>query len=118
MATDNQTKTSATSTALPDDHAVTSRPANGSTGSDSPSQPQQTNGGYKGGRKRSKYRHVEAYHSQLRHSSLSRDSNDSPSFLGFRNLMVIVLGWFSLYTTSRCKCLETEAHALGDFQLL
>ncbi|KAA8652352.1 hypothetical protein EYZ11_008681 [Aspergillus tanneri] len=43
------------------------------------------------GRKRSKYRHVAAYHSQLRHSSLSRDSNANTSFLGFRNLMVIVL---------------------------
>lgn len=42
--------------------------------------------------RRSKYRHVAAYHSELRHSSLSRDSNSSPSFLGFRNLMVIVLG--------------------------
>ncbi|KAJ5637346.1 hypothetical protein N7490_007225 [Penicillium lividum] len=43
------------------------------------------------GRKRSKYRHIAAYHSQLRHSSLSRDSDVTPSFLGFRNLMVLVL---------------------------
>lgn len=42
--------------------------------------------------RRSKYRHVEAYHSKLRHSSLSRDSGTTTSFLGFRNLMVIVLG--------------------------
>ena len=41
---------------------------------------------------RSKYRHVAAYHSRLRHSSLSRDSDVTPSFLGFRNLMVLVLG--------------------------
>ena len=41
---------------------------------------------------RSKYCHVTAYHSRLRHSSLSRDSNIATSFLGFRNLMVIVLG--------------------------
>lgn len=42
--------------------------------------------------RRSKYRHVEAYHSKVRHSSLSRDSETPTSFLGFRNLMVIVLG--------------------------
>ncbi|OJJ50515.1 hypothetical protein ASPZODRAFT_11380 [Penicilliopsis zonata CBS 506.65] len=41
--------------------------------------------------RRSKYRHVAAYHAQVRHSSLSRDSEATPSFLGFRNLMVIVL---------------------------
>ncbi|KAJ2965296.1 hypothetical protein NQ176_g10684 [Zarea fungicola] len=39
-----------------------------------------------------KYRHVEATHSLVRPSCLSHDSNASPSFLGFRNLMVIVLG--------------------------
>ena len=43
-------------------------------------------------RRRSKYRHVEAYHSRVRHSSLSREPNVTASFLGFRNLMVIVLG--------------------------
>ncbi|KAJ6172638.1 hypothetical protein N7470_001705 [Penicillium chermesinum] len=41
--------------------------------------------------KRSKYRHVAAYHSRNRHSSLSRDSTETASFLGFRNLMVLVL---------------------------
>lgn len=40
----------------------------------------------------SKYRHVAAYHSQSRHSSLSREANVTTSFLGFRNLMVLVLG--------------------------
>ena len=39
-----------------------------------------------------KYRHVTAYHSQERVSCLSRESQVVPSFLGFRNLMVIVLG--------------------------
>lgn len=43
-------------------------------------------------RRRSKYRHVAAYHSITRHSSLSRESNVTTSFLGFRNLMVLVLG--------------------------
>lgn len=41
--------------------------------------------------RRSKYRHVAAYHSQNRHSSLSRDSTEATSFIGFRNLMVLVL---------------------------
>ena len=44
------------------------------------------------GSRRSKYRHVAAYHSEIRHSCLTRDSNITTSFLGFRNLMVIVLG--------------------------
>jgi diacylglycerol O-acyltransferase-1 len=45
-----------------------------------------------GKKRHSKYRHVAAYHAQLRHSSLSRDADVTPSFLGFRNLMVLVLG--------------------------
>ena len=39
-----------------------------------------------------KYRHVAAVHSQSRPSCLSHDSDSAPSFIGFRNLMVIVLG--------------------------
>ncbi|KAI1854682.1 hypothetical protein JX266_000800 [Neoarthrinium moseri] len=38
-----------------------------------------------------KYRHVAAVHSKSRPSTLSHDSDSTPSFLGFRNLMVIVL---------------------------
>ncbi|KAL2019683.1 hypothetical protein VTK56DRAFT_9302 [Thermocarpiscus australiensis] len=38
-----------------------------------------------------KYRHVEAIHSESRPSCLSHDTPETPSFLGFRNLMVIVL---------------------------
>ncbi|KAI8634722.1 diacylglycerol O-acyltransferase [Xylariaceae sp. FL1651] len=38
-----------------------------------------------------KYRHVAAIHSEARPSTLSHESQASPSFLGFRNLMVIVL---------------------------
>lgn len=45
-----------------------------------------------------KYRHVAAVHSRPRTSCLSHDSESSPSFLGFRNLMVIVLSMFS------CTC--------------
>ncbi|KAH8894996.1 MBOAT family protein [Thozetella sp. PMI_491] len=40
---------------------------------------------------RAKYRHVHATHSQSRPSTLSHDATENPSFLGFRNLMVIVL---------------------------
>ncbi|KAJ6168283.1 hypothetical protein N7497_001126 [Penicillium chrysogenum] len=42
-------------------------------------------------KKRSKYRHVAAYHSESRPSSLSREADVLPNFLGFRNLMVLVL---------------------------
>lgn len=38
-----------------------------------------------------KYRHVAAAHFAQKASCLSHDSEASPSFLGFRNLMVIVL---------------------------
>ena len=38
-----------------------------------------------------KYRHIAAVHSRARTSCLSHDSDASPSFLGFRNLMVLVL---------------------------
>jgi len=39
-----------------------------------------------------KYRHVAAVHSKTRPSTLSHDAPATPSFLGFRNLMVIMLG--------------------------
>ncbi|EKD21238.1 uncharacterized protein L3040_000720 [Drepanopeziza brunnea f. sp. 'multigermtubi'] len=42
-------------------------------------------------RLKKKYRHVAAAHSIPRTSCLSHDSEATPSFLGFRNLMVIVL---------------------------
>jgi diacylglycerol O-acyltransferase-1 len=41
---------------------------------------------------RRKYRHVEAVHSVSQPSCLSHDTTETPSFLGFRNLMVIMLG--------------------------
>lgn len=45
-----------------------------------------------------KYRHVAAVHSKVQSSCLSHDSEAAPSFLGFRNLMVIVLGmWRSAH---------------------
>jgi diacylglycerol O-acyltransferase-1 len=46
-----------------------------------------------------KYRHVAAVHAKPRTSCLSHDSEASPSFLGFRNLMVIVLGMFTTSVT-------------------
>lgn len=42
-------------------------------------------------RKPPRYRHVAAIHSHTRPSRLSRDANSTPSFVGFRNLMVLVL---------------------------
>lgn len=47
---------------------------------------------------RKKYRHVVAVHSESRPSCLSHDTTESPSFLGFRNLMVIVLCKIHVYT--------------------
>lgn len=41
-----------------------------------------------------KLRHVAAVHSKNRTSCLSHDSAETPSFLGFRNLMVIVLSTY------------------------
>lgn len=38
-----------------------------------------------------KYRHVFATHSQSRNSCLSQDAEKPPNFVGFRNLMVLVL---------------------------
>lgn len=58
-------------------------------GSDS----KQTNGSaHKRARsKDSKYRHVFATHSETRTTCLSHESEDMPSFVGFRNLMILVL---------------------------
>lgn len=52
-----------------------------------------------------RYRHVEAVHSTLRNSCLSQDCDISPNFLGFRNLMVLVLGkWRSTIEFSEASC--------------
>lgn len=42
-----------------------------------------------------KYRHVFATHSLERSSCLSHDAEKSPNFVGFRNLMVLVLSTHS-----------------------
>lgn len=41
-----------------------------------------------------RYRHAAAVHSRTRPSCLSHDSDKVPSFLGFRNLLVLVVGGF------------------------
>jgi diacylglycerol O-acyltransferase-1 len=53
------------------------------------------NGGTTQRIKDTKYRHVFATHSLTRKSCLSQDSESSPSFVGFRNLMVLVLSTHS-----------------------
>ncbi|KIX96353.1 uncharacterized protein Z520_08131 [Fonsecaea multimorphosa CBS 102226] len=40
---------------------------------------------------RSKYRHVAALHSKVRPSCLSHEAKETPSFIGFRNLMVLTI---------------------------
>ncbi|KAF9691751.1 hypothetical protein EKO04_010496 [Ascochyta lentis] len=45
----------------------------------------------RGRSKDSKYRHVFATHAETRTSCLSHDSENTPSFVGFRNLMILVL---------------------------
>ncbi|OAP58377.1 hypothetical protein AYL99_07467 [Fonsecaea erecta] len=40
---------------------------------------------------RSKYRHVAALHSKVRPSCLSHEAQETPSFIGFRNLMVLTI---------------------------
>jgi hypothetical protein len=54
---------------------------------------------------RQKYRHVHAIHSTSKPSCLSHDATEMPSFLGFRNLMVIVLGEQSSNLLSRIPSL-------------
>lgn len=44
--------------------------------------------------KDSKYRHVFATHSESRTTCLSHESKDMPSFVGFRNLMILVLSTY------------------------
>lgn len=46
-----------------------------------------------------KYRHVFATHSQPRTSCLSKGAETSPSFVGFRNLMILVLSMHDLLSS-------------------
>jgi diacylglycerol O-acyltransferase-1 len=46
-----------------------------------------------------KYRHVFATHSSSRTSCLSQDAEKTPSFVGFRNLMILVLSMNTVLPT-------------------
>ncbi|RDA92868.1 hypothetical protein CP533_2852 [Ophiocordyceps camponoti-saundersi (nom. inval.)] len=75
---------------------------------------------------RNKYRHAAVVHQRTRPSCLSHDSAAAPSFIGFRNLMVIVLGkrWrvrrvphSSLMANSRRQlAIVSREHAKGSFR--
>lgn len=65
------------------------------------------------GKTPTKYRHIAAVHARQRTSCLSHDSDQSPSFLGFRNLMVIVLGQYphrELWITLKRANMATSCH--------
>lgn len=88
-------------------HDATSAQTNGHA---VPSNPSHTNNATAGSNSRtasSKYRHITAIHSRAQTSCLSRDAEETPSFLGFRNLMVIVL--------SACFFMVKDATLAGSF---
>jgi hypothetical protein len=53
--------------------------------------PEKANGSAPRRPRDTKYRHVFATHSINRTTCLSEDAHESPSFVGFRNLMILVL---------------------------
>ncbi|KDN67609.1 putative MBOAT family protein [Colletotrichum sublineola] len=61
-----------------------------------------------------KYRHVAAVHHRSRPSTLSHDSNAAPSFIGFRNLMVIVLAAAQQARGLRAKSKDGAASPTHD----
>jgi diacylglycerol O-acyltransferase 1 len=69
-----------------------------------------------------KYRHVAAVHSRPRTSCLSHDSPTTPSFIGFRNLMVIVLSEFIIsLLLFQLDCIDlvlTEDIVAGNLRLM
>ena len=72
-------------------HDMTPAQANQKSSSNSQSHANGTATGPNKSNISTKYRHIAAVHSRARTSCLSRDAEKTPSFLGFRNLMVIVL---------------------------
>jgi diacylglycerol O-acyltransferase-1 len=88
----------ATTTGTDIAHAISSTllQANGVvvTTQEAPTPPKE--GGRHQTRLKKKYRHVAALHSKSQPSCLSHESETVPSFLGFRNLMVLVLSEHSL----------------------
>ena len=65
--------------------------ANPAMNGNSKDPPSRTQAEYPTSVSKDKYRHIMAVHSRTRTSCLSHDSTASPTFLGFRNLMVLVL---------------------------
>lgn len=63
-----------------------------------------------------KYRHVAATHSKPRTTCLSHDAENMPSFLGFRNLMILVLvvSNLRLMLTNIQKVCSSEWTLLAD----
>lgn len=73
-------------------HRGSARPASQTSGSSSYQTPVKNTAELKKAQTRStKYRHVAAVHSESRPSTLSHDASATPSFIGFRNLGLIVL---------------------------
>ncbi|MCJ1230614.1 hypothetical protein MMC12_007288 [Toensbergia leucococca] len=64
-------------------------------------------------RKQNKYRHITAWHKISRHSCLSEDSAASPSFLGFRNLLVLVLKQYGVLICFSCHDYRAQDLLLG-----
>ncbi len=58
-----------------------------------------------------KYRHVAAVHSRPRTSCLSHDSPATPSFIGFRNLMVILLSKSIIISIVRSGLRSNKGHS-------
>jgi diacylglycerol O-acyltransferase-1 len=81
MATVTRTATStALSAATPNSSIFRGRTTHEKANGSAPRRPRDT-----------KYRHVFATHSANRTTCLSEDAQQSPSFVGFRNLMILVL---------------------------
>lgn len=64
---------------------------NGEKQSNGDNNDKKSNGAPRRRSKDSKYRHVFATHSKSSTTCLSHESEDVPSFVGFRNLMILVL---------------------------
>ncbi len=66
--------------------------SNNHTNSSNGSSPSENGSNHRAMKKTATYRHVVAIHSKVQHSCLSRDSTQATSFIGFRNLTIVVLG--------------------------
>ena len=93
-------------------HGATSAYTNGKAISNDPSHVSETAANPIARDSLSKYRHIAAVHSRARTSCLSRDTEVTPNFLGFRNLMVIVL---SMYFLPVCQKLRFFKELLSEW---